>query len=358
MRNVSKIQDFALLLQGTYNELEQKYSEKHIVEQIHYHGITQLVNQANILPQALAAQISQNIKMSAALELVKKSALDNLFKAFSEAKLHRHLLFKGSALAHSLYEEPWLRPRTDNDVLIDKAEFGQYKAILQKLGYQQLLAIDGKYVSYQSTFVKTLTNDVKHIIDVHWRISNRQLLANCLSLQELLSSATQLNENIPIPNSVHNLLIAAIHRIGHHAHEERIIWLYDMHLLCATLDQQQWRQLLDIAKQKGLINMLHEALITCQKLLATNIPQEILEQIQSLLEQPEPSAFFLQRNLPEWKYFLHDLKGLDSPIKKLQLIKEHILPNPQYMMAHMNEKNLLAAYIKRFINGCKRVFKN
>ena len=360
MRNVSKLQDFALLLQGAYNQLEEKYSEQHIVDQIHFHGITQLVNQTNILPHALAASLSENTKMSVAVELMKKNALDELFKAFNEKGFENTLLFKGSALAHSLYDHSWLRPRTDNDVLIDKAKFKQYKKILEQQGYQQLLSMDGEFVSYQSSFIKNLSDNVAHTIDVHWKISNRQLLANCFSLDELLVSALKLNgftNPIFIPSNINSLIIAAIHRIGHHANEERLIWLYDIHLLCNTLNQKDWQTLLNITQQKQVTHITYEALSTCKKLLASNIPEEILQKMKREMTNPEPSAFFLQRNLPEWKYFWHDMQGLDTTLEKIKLLGEHILPSRQYMMTRTGESNLLSAYLKRLVNGCKRVFK-
>ena len=361
MRNVSKLQDFALLLQGVYNQLEEKYSEQHIVEQIHFHGITQLVNQTNILPHALAAKLSENIKMSVAVELMKKNALVDLFQTLNDVGLQNILLIKGSALAHSLYSDSWLRPRTDNDILINKTEFKQYKTEFENLGYQQLTSIKGDYVSYQSTFVKSLSSNVKHILDLHWKISNRQLLANCLKLDDLLTSSIALDCNITatilIPNHINSLLIAVIHRIGHHAHEERLIWLYDIHLLCETLSDDDWKTLLDTVQQKGIATITHEALTLCKKLLASNIPDNILHEMKQALLKPEASAFFLERDHPEWRYFWQDIKGLNTTLEKLKLIKEHLLPSRKYMLIRMKEKNLIFAYYKRFVNGSKRIFK-
>ena len=127
------------------------------LQRLDYHGITLLAEARGNLDAALLTQLGQRKPMMVANEMLKQQALVSLVAAFRDAGLQRDLLFKGSALAWSIYPHPWLRPRSDSDMLIDETDLDAYREVFRQQGYEELFAMQGRWVSYQSTFSKTLS---------------------------------------------------------------------------------------------------------------------------------------------------------------------------------------------------------
>jgi len=330
-------------------------SDDQYLKRLDYHGITLLAAHKGRLPDPLLAKAKQRRAMMAANETLKKTALIELFDAFDEAGLSC-VLFKGSALAYTLYPQPWLRPRSDSDVLINPKQIDKFAAVFSRLGFEKQFAIEGKYVSYQSSFSKALAGQSTVHIDLHWRINNRQSLSKSYTVEQLSrdgQTLPTLANNTVAPNHVDSLLIASLHRLGHHQSEERIIWLYDVHLLANSLERSQWQTLVKKAQDKRLCAVTLDALQTSNHWLKTELPDFVIEGLQT--NQHEISRIFLQRDLPEWRYFLSDLASMPSLRAKLGLMRENIFPNPNYVKQQMNSNSAVAAYIKRFIRGVKRV---
>lgn len=345
-------------LENTYLN-EQKLSEDQLLGLLDYHGVTMLADYFNNLPTALKPLITQRKAMMAANDELKKQQLIALFDAFAEANLHQSILFKGSALAYTLYAKPWHRPRSDSDILINPNQRKAFEDVFKQLGYKKQFAIEGNYVSYQHTFSKHLAGQSAINIDLHWRINNRQILAKSFNVSELIDHGQLLNElspKIKTPSHVDSILISSLHRLGHHQHEERLTWLYDIHLLAASLSQAEWQHLLEKAQQKQLSGITIDALNLCKKVLDTVIPDEISQQMSHSATKPEASQLFLRRDLPERTLFWNDLKALPSITAKLSYLFETLVPNPEYIRQQMGTKYAAWGYLKRLVRGIKRVF--
>lgn len=342
------------------NEALKGFNDDQLLGLLDYHGVTMLADHFGTLPKRLQAIIAQRKAMMAANDSLKQIELIRLFDAFANAELNECVLFKGSALAYTLYARPWLRPRSDSDILINPNHKGSYDQVFKALGYQKQFAIEGKYVSYQSTYSKALVGKSAINIDLHWRINNRQILANSFNAKELFESGEQLkslSKNIMIPCATHCLLISSLHRLGHHHSEERLTWLYDIHLLAISFTKTDWQTLIEQAKDKQLSAITLDALEHCKALLNTTIPALVLEQLSEGAKQViEPSQLFLQRDLPERTLFWKDLKAMPSFWAKLGLMLETFIPSPSYVRQQMNTKSAIWGYLKRFIRGFKRVF--
>ena len=336
-------------------------SDHEFVQQLDYHGITMLVEQAGNLPQGVVQLLGPRKALMVASEALKNKALIELFDAFSSAGLQRNILFKGGALAYSIYSKPWLRPRSDTDCLIDQSEHPQFAQVLFDLGYKKSFAIEGKYVSYQHTYSKQLAGQSMMNIDLHWRINNRQALANTYSVDKLIetsSSLSMLSDSIKIPHPSDSLLIASLHRLGHHPNEERLTWLNDIHLLANALNEgNDWPLLCTKAREKRLAGITVDSLNYTKRLFATNISKEPWAELRAAAAIKEPSQVFLNRELPEWRYFLSDLATLQGWGNKLRLIYENVLPSPDYVRQQMGTKSALIAYFKRAMRGLARISK-
>ncbi|MBL4673857.1 MAG: nucleotidyltransferase family protein [Arenicella sp.] len=350
-----------LLLTGDQAEL--KISVKSLLAKLEYHGITLLAAEQQTLPSELKSHLAQLKAMMVANDKLKQIELASLFDTFSDQGLNA-VLFKGSALAYSLYPKPWLRPRSDSDVLIAAKDKINADAILRQLGYQKLFAIQGKYVAYQSTYGKALAGDSFINIDLHWQINNRQMFSQTFTVKELNSNGarltqfadTPLRSSVGIPGYVDSVLIASVHRLGHHHTEERLAWLYDIHLLVGRFTDQDWLELARRAKSKQICAITLDALKTAQHYLSTELDDEAMSQLETSASRFEASAIFLNRQLSEWHYFWADLKSMSDLKSKFGFLRESIVPSPDYVRQQMNTRWASIAYIKRFIRGLKRVF--
>lgn len=359
--DTSELRFYAELInQQNPGKLQRVYgtqSASDLINKLDYHGITLLALENGTLDSEVINLIGTRKAMMVANEALKKNALIELIGAFAKTNLNRHLIFKGSALAYSLYPKPWLRPRTDSDFLIDENDYNTYQEVFEHLGYQKLFAVEGNLISYQNTFSKKLAGDSVINIDLHWRINNRQILANAFTVDELILGGKNLslsNSQIRIPCNVDSLLISCLHRLGHHHTEERLTWLNDINLLANVLSANEWQSLVEKSFSKQISAITLDALTLCVKLFKTKFPTEIKEKMYNHSQQKELSQIFLQRNLPEWKYFYYDVLALNSWRKRFMLIKENIFPLPSYVRQQMQTKSTTLAYIKRFWRGLKR----
>ena len=334
-----------------------------LLAKLDYHGITLLAAEQQNLASELVPQLTQRRAMMAANDKLKQIELALLFDAFNQHRL-KAVLFKGSALAYSVYPKPWLRPRSDSDVLIAPSDRLKFDIVLQQLGYQKLFAMQGKYVSYQSTYGKALPGDSFINIDLHWHINNRQMFCNTFTVAELTTNGsrltqfgtTALHSSAVIPCNVDSVLIAGVHRLGHHHDEERLAWLYDIHLLVSNFSEHEWQQLAHRAEQKKICAITLDALNTSNRYLKTILDNRVISQLEHSALKTEVSAVFLNRTLSERHYFWADLQSMPDLKSQLGFLRESIFPPFDYVRQQMNSRWASVAYLKRFYRGVKRIF--
>ncbi|GAA6138441.1 hypothetical protein NBRC116583_21880 [Arenicella sp. 4NH20-0111] len=367
-----KLEKYALVLRSLQHDLSDAAAKSNEsvklnitdLKELDYHGITALICHRQLpshvrISDELKSTLKKRTPLMVANESLRNRELEVLFSALDRAKLTNFIVFKGGALAHTIYEHSWDRARTDTDILIDQAELTLFSAVVEKLGYSRLFAIKGNYVSYQCTFGKNLIGSATINIDVHWRISNRQTLANAYSLADLTLEGQQLTNfltNPIIPSFVDSLLIACLHRLGHHHTEERLTWLYDIHLLSAKLNPEDWKVFVRKAQLKQLTSISLNALDTAISYFSTSIPHQVLEELNINAAKYEPSRIFLNRKASALSLFISDVKAVKGLNGKLGFIFETFFPSPDYVRKKMRTKSTVKAYGLRATQGIKRWF--
>ena len=347
----------------TYNEVKKPESidDNNIIECMDHHGVTMLLLESGCLNDEVMSKLASRKAMVIANSDLNTRGLNKLFKTFNNAELRKCILFKGAALAHAYYPQPWLRPSTDSDCLIDPQDREKFNELLTtQLKFKKLFAIEGELVSYQSTYVRKLTKNTNLVLDLHWRVNNRQSLAKIYNIDEISERGTttaNLNHAVMIPSAVDSILLSCIHRSGHHADDERLIWLYDIHLLANKLNEDDWEELCLLCEDKQLAAITLDAFTVCQDLLHTELPDNVKETITELAKRDEPSKLLLQRNVSQWKLFKQDLKSLDNIQLKAQLLKENLLPSSDYIRQSMKTDNIVKGHSKRLLKGVQKVIK-
>src|SRR4029077_12189383 len=111
------------------------------------------------------------------IECVREAEIARVLSALASEGV-RALLLKGAALAHTHYPASHVRVRSDTDLFVPGSDVAMLESALIRLGYARPPEISGRLVSYQSHYYKTDRHGVVHALDVHWRISNLQALAD------------------------------------------------------------------------------------------------------------------------------------------------------------------------------------
>ncbi len=274
-------------------------------------------------------------------ELAHQAEIDRVLQALSDAGA-RPLVLKGGALAHSHYPDAMLRTRGDTDLLIPLHQREAAYRSLEELGYALRPGSAGTLISYQSAWTRTDRRGAFHRLDVHWRINNSQMLARKLGYDELAARAVSLPGIGPHALAlapVDALLLACIHRAGHvnapfvapdaaHPEENRLIWLYDIHLLATGMSAEELDAFAARAAAKQLRGICLEGLLRARERFATPLSPAVLE----ALAAPGPvelSARYLSGG--KIRQMVGDFLALEGWADRLQWLREIAFPSAVHM---------------------------
>ncbi|MDE3154724.1 MAG: nucleotidyltransferase family protein [Acidobacteriota bacterium] len=298
------------------------------------------------------------------LEEVRRRELDAVVRALATGGV-ASVLFKGSALAYTVYPSPGLRPRLDTDLLIDEAELPRLRRILETQGYRAAVETSGALVTAQCHYDRVDRSGARHALDVHWRPFNPPRFAGVLSTQEVRAAAQPvpgLSPHARVPSTVHALLLACVHRAAHHAEAHDLLWLYDLHLLASGLDASGWDALLELAARRQVLAVCLRGLQAARACFGTRLPPAATSSGAALdaLVQREGTAPYLRGDQPLAAQLWRDLRALDGWCARGRLVREHLLPPAGYLQARYGTRSRLALpflYVWRACCGAPRWFR-
>ena len=343
------------------------FSPRDVLDAAAWHGVTPLLaqrldTQADV-PGDLQTPLQTARALGGALEMLRQRETCRVLDALGARGVHP-ILVKGSALAHSLYREPSMRPRFDTDLLVRKEETSTVAEVMTALGYGRPAQVTGELVMHQVDYLRKDTAGIWHVFDFHWKISNRQAVADTLTFDDFAAAATPIPELGPSgrgPSRVHSLVLACLHRVAHHSADERLIWLYDIHLLAASLSSAETEAFIDLARARSVTLICADGLLAARRVLDTRLPAGLLERLTpaGVVTAPEPSAVLLIADPTLARELLSDLKAVGWP-ERVRLIREHAFPSATYMSAAYTVSNrawLPALYTHRLVRGAWRLLR-
>ncbi len=307
-------------------------------------------------PARICSSLESEAKRQIAIDVLRQSNLNEVLKIFAEQNIFP-LLIKGTPLSYLYYSDPSLRPRCDTDLIIRKNDLKTVEIILSQLGYSRYHSVSGDLIRHQFLYSKPGPDGIGSDLDIHWKISNPILFADMLSFDELQSKVIAipaLSQYARTISSVNSLLLACLHRVAHHNSSERLIWLYDIHLLAKDLTENEAEEFCESAVQKKIMTICWNGLLAAQSWFNTNLPQR-----QTNYDSVEPSAQYLRSDLRSIDLLSMNLKHL-SAWHKIQLLKENLFPPASYMLQRYNvSKRLLlpALYFHRSMSGAWKWFQ-
>lgn len=360
----------AAILRGearSFSDLEIGTTPDDIWQVAEENGVTTLLGDVlansavwNELPRELKQRLRDHVRESAARELLSERETIRALREISNAGISC-LMLKGTPLAYSLYPKPYLRTRCDTDLLFASRDEAEKAFVaLEKLGYTRPLAVSGEFVSYEFSCSKTTMN-VDHTLDMHWRLSNTQQFAHAFSYPELEESAIGVNalENFRALDPVHALLLACMHRISHKpwSMENRLIWLFDIHLLCTRFTPVQWQEFHRLAIEKHIAHACLDGLNQTRTAFHTAVPGNVLS---GLLQGSEDEPLDAVMGTSRLSMELANLRSLPSWKARLQMLKEHLLPDSNYMLKKYDTDRrylLPYLYLRRSIEGIIKLLR-
>jgi hypothetical protein len=338
-----------------------------VFEQANAHGVCALLH-ARVASADWPPSLLQSLRNNA-IELAMWEARHQRVLAKTLAGLDaigvRPVLVKGTALAYSLYADAALRTRGDTDLIIPFAAKEEVHVALLSLGFERVLAVSGEFVSYQASYVQQASDGSAHTLDLHWKINNSELLSRLFTYDELAQDAE------PLPrlcahafgaSRVHALLLACMHRSTHkqnpyyvngeaHHDANRLIWLYDIHLLAGQLNGGEWEELVRLAESKGLRAVCLEGMENAQARFHTKYPEAVLQGLATQAT-PEPPALYLAGGKLRQQWM--DFQALGSFTRQLRYLRELVFPSAEYMRSHYAASpstSLWWLYIRRALGG-------
>jgi hypothetical protein len=270
------------------------------------------------------------------------------------------LLFKGTPLSHTLYPAPGLRPRCDTDMLVSESDRQQVAEMMTGLGYQILHEGGAEHISSQMTFSRRDKQGHNYSYDIHWQLSN-----NNRDFSRAFADDRLFADGIPVPalgqhaitmNHADALIYACFHRAGHFSHSgDRLVWLYDIHLLCQALNDEQVVRFKQRARELAIIALCVDAITVARSWFGT----VLLPELESLLDEDagqEASSMYLEsgRNEGIKNHALLQLKGMADWREKVRFLLQNAFPPVKYMLWRYNtEQKILLPwlYLKRFMEG-------
>jgi len=272
------------------------------------------------------------------------------------------LLMKGASLAYDVYRDPSWRVRSDADIFIRASDREGTRACLEHLGYSSQPEVAGRLVAYQFHSERIDRHGIRHLYDVHWKIANPQRFADAIGFDELALAA------VPLPllgadargiGRVHALWLACVHRAAHHYDREALVWLYDVHLLAQALDDDGMRRLGALAERTGVRRLCLRALLLARDRFGTRIAANVIAALEAA-PPDEPSTVFLRPGMRKVDVLLDDVRALPGWRPRLELLKEHLFPDADYMRgtyARGSSAPTMWLYLRRIAGGASKWFR-
>jgi hypothetical protein len=341
-----------------------------LLDRAEFHGVGPLLHSrlANtdwppVLTKALRAQALQQ----AMWELRHQQVLTQTLAALHALGIEP-ILIKGTALAYSLYDDPVLRTRGDTDLIIPPGTTDRVHDALLALGFERSLGVSGEVVSYQATYSMRTDNGGAHALDLHWKINNSELLSLLFKYEELQRVAQPLPRLSPHAfgtDPIHAFLLACMHRSTHKRNPyhvngreyhdpDRLIWLYDIHLLAAGLDPAEWDEVTQLAQQKGLRAVCLEGMEHARACFHTRYPASVMAALARKGPEEQTARYLAGNRLSQqWMDFV----ALGSASRRLQWLGESFFPPASYMNGKFPTQPrwmLPLLYLGRAIGGVAR----
>ncbi len=285
------------------------------------------------LPQEFVQGLVATTRSEIVSNLLRESECRRILEYLAEANLPV-LLLKGSALAYWAYDQPYLRPCVDIDLLfVSRGDAEKAMGALGKFGYTPVSRAPPGDLIYYELGCSRAVSGTRVWADMHWNIGGTPLFADRFSIDELFASSIPLPKLAPTARAirpVHAYLHNCTHRALelHHGTGDRLKWHYDLHLLAQKLPADDWDQLAALCEQRTLAGPCLDAMEASAALFKT----PLLSSVVGRLTQASRSEKLDMRRMHGWKYMEYQtFRALPTWKQRLRWFKQRLLPDSVYL---------------------------
>lgn len=230
-----------------------------------------------------AAKIQQIHRLEMLQNLFLERELQEVLHAFNQANIPL-ILFKGPALAYTIYPKPYLRTYHDIDALISPSDISRAQTLLTDMGYTfydeyRVDAVDEQRTGYNYTLQRP-GSPLAVIIELHTAPHNSEIgaLFERGTLWQRAQPITVLGEQTLTLNPADHLLYLCWHYRFHGF--SRLLWLYDVVMMVRTYGKElDWTTLIRMAHRQQLGATLYYCLLWSRNLFGVPVPHEVMVQL-------------------------------------------------------------------------------
>ncbi len=313
-------------------------------------------------PREILDELTRRISSDAAIELLRRRELATVLDAVGSCGIEP-ILIKGAALAYTVYNAPYCRPRMDTDLLIRHTHIGAVRDAMSRLGYTASVLCEGEAIFCQFEMCRFDEFGVEHVCDFHWKISTQPVFADVLTYDELRQrkvGVPALGPHAVASGPIDALLLACVHPVMHHRNAERMLWMYDIHLLASSLAEADLLTFAALASEKKVARICAHALRSAQRLFHTRLPESVMRGLGTAGD--EASAEYLAAGRRWHDELLSSLRSLPGVTDRLRLLREVLFPSPSYMFGAYRLTHhrlglvlLPALYLHRHLHGAWKI---
>jgi hypothetical protein len=292
-------------------------------------------------------------RAAAASEAGERHAIREVLTRLDEVGV-TPLLLKGVALGYTVYRAPWLRARSDVDLLIAPGSMERAGLALTGLGFVAAREVCHPLITRQRHF--TRESGFRVAIDVHESLVN-PLVLRTLPCYDVLNERSQ-----PVPSlapgaralgTADALLHALVHRVAHHNSSADLLWLYDLHLLADRMGGRDWNLFVNTATTARVCRVAVDGLRLLSSVLHTDVPDFVLRQLAEA--RGEPSAALLGGTLTEWRLQWINWRSLRGARLRLAFVRAHLMPPPSELPFGAEPAwHLPSNYVVRAVRGARK----
>ena len=335
-----------------------------VAERALYHGVPGLLSdRVASWPAEAASPIRAAARSQAMWELRHRVVLADLLGALDAAGV-RVLVLKGTALAYDLYRSPAERSRGDSDILVTAADLPRAREVLAARGFAHPKGdpAASEEIRLQESWLKETPDGLHHEVDLHWAALNSQVLVDLVPFEEAWARARPLPglgagaRGLPLDLA---LLLACAHRAQHvlnpyfvdgqaHYSGDRLIWLWDIHLLAGHLDPPGWEAFLRACDEAGLAAVVRPGLEASARLLGTTLPPGVMARLSAAPADSPAVRYLLAGHRMERA--LADLRAARGAGGRLGYLWGQLFPPEEFMRgryADGPERPLLVLHWRR-----------
>ena len=304
------------------------------------------------------AALARALRTAAVIEAARACELQRVVDALAASSICT-LVFKGAAVAYSVYPEPYLRPSSDFDILIRTSDRERAFNVLCRAGYEPAARITGDLIMSQRCMTRR-AGLVTHTLDVHWKLVNPVLYSDRLTFDSLWIGAVsvpRLRAHARMPALADHLLISCLHRIAHHQNADDLLWLYDIHLLARALDEHQRQAAIARARSTKLTAICALGMRMADTAFG-GVDPSFLRAFDAAADGDLPDAF-LSPASTQVSLFQQDWRALRGIAPRIELLRQHLFPSAAYIRAlypRMPAPMLPLAYALRVCHGAPKWF--